>query len=67
MSLVIVSDVERDHADRVTGDQVNPFLLVIESEGENTIEILDEINPFLLVSGEDHLALGAGLELVIAF
>ena len=44
-----VSDVERDHADRVTGDQVNPFLLVIESEGENTIEILDEINPFLLV------------------
>ena len=49
MPLVIVSDVERDHADRVTGDQVNLFLLVIESEGENTIEILDEINPFLLV------------------
>ena len=67
MPLVIVSDVERDHADRVTGDQVNLFLLVIESEGENTIEILDEINPFLLVSGEDHLAIGAGLELVIAF
>ena len=67
VSDVVVTDVKGDDAYRVAGNQVNIFLLVVEGEGEDAVQILDEMDAFLAVEGQYHLAVGAGLELVFVF
>jgi len=64
LAVRIVADVERNDADGITGNQKLVLLLVVEGEGENAVEFLQELYAPVAVEGENHLAVAARLELV---
>ena len=64
MSLVIVTEIERDDSNGIAGDEEKIFLLIVEGESEDTIQVFQEFRAFLPIKREDNLAIRAGLELV---
>ena len=54
--------VEGDHADGVPSDHPTPRFGVVEYEGEDAVEVVEEVRPPLLVEGEDDLAVRVRLE-----
>ncbi len=64
IAVFVAPGVQRHDPHRVAGDQVAAALLVVEHEGENAVEVVQEIGAALLVEGEDHFAVRAGGELV---
>ncbi len=60
----IVAHVERADADRIAGDQVALRILVPEREGEDAVELVEEVDAVFAIQGVDHLAVRVGLELV---
>ena len=61
----IVADIQRDDPDRVPGDQEGVLLRVVEREGEDAAQLLQEIRSLVAVEREDDLAVAAGLEFIL--
>ena len=64
MSLVVITEIERDDPNGIAGDEEKIFLLIVEGESEDTIQLFQEFRAFLPIKCEDNLAIRAGLEFV---
>ena len=62
VSLLVVAHVERHDADRVPGDYVPVPSLVVEGEGEDPVQVVEEVEVTALVERQDDLAVRARLE-----
>ena len=65
-SVVIITNVKRYNADRVSGNEKFVLLLVIKHKGENAADVLKEVDAFLPVEGKDNLAVAFRLEIILA-
>ena len=62
----IPADVERNDADGVAGDEILVALDVVEREGEDAVEPVEQPRAVFAVEREDHLAVRTGAEVVLA-
>ena len=64
MSLVVITEIERDDPNGIAGDEEKIFLLIVEGKSEDTIQLFQKFRAFLPIKRKDNLAIRAGLELV---
>ena len=62
---VIKPDIQRNHADRIAGNQEGVFLRVIEHEGEYPAEFFQEIRSLFAIQCQDDLAVASCLEIIL--
>ena len=67
MSLVVITEIERDDPNGIAGDEEKIFLLIVEGESEDTIQLFQEFRAFLPIKCEDNLAIRASLEFIFIF
>ena len=60
----IVPDVQGDHADGIAGDQEGVLLLVVQHEGENAVQFVQEVRTLVAIQGKDDLAVAARAEII---
>ena len=64
-AVAVVADIEGNDADGVAGDEEGIALLVVEDEGEDTVEVLEEVDALLAIKRQDDLAVAARAELIV--
>ena len=66
-AVAVVTDIQRDNPDGVTGQQELVALLVIQGKCKDAVQLLQEIDTLVAVESQYHLAVAPGLELIPAF
>ena len=64
-AVAVVADIEGNDTDGVTGDEEGVALLVVEDEGEDAVEVLQEVDALLAIERQDDLAIAARAELIV--
>ncbi|MNC03055.1 hypothetical protein D3C75_504480 [compost metagenome] len=65
VAVLVAAGIEGDDPHVVTANQIGILFGVIEDEGKDAVQIVQEGGALLLVEGEQHLAVGVGLELEV--
>ena len=65
LAVGIATDIKGNHTDGVAGNEKLVGLLIVEHEGKDAAQVLEEVNTFLAIERQDDLAVGARLELIL--
>ena len=65
-AVAVVANIERYDADGVAGNQELVLLLVVEHEGEDATQVLEEVDALFAIEGKDDLTVAARLELILS-
>ena len=66
LAVGIATDIKGNHTDGVAGNEKLVGLLIVEHEGKDAAQVLEEVNTFLAIERQDDLAVGARLELILS-
>ena len=64
-AVAVVTNIKRNHANRVAGNEKLVLLFVVEHKGKDAAEVFQEVDALLTIEGQDDLAVRACLELVL--
>ena len=66
-SVLVVTDIQGNHANGIAGNQEIILFFVIKGKGENSVQFLQERNTFVAIQGQDHLTITSRLEMIASF
>ena len=47
-------------------ESLHLFLLIIKGEGEDAVQVFEEVNTFVTVKGKDDFAIASGMEIIFS-
>jgi len=65
IAVFVLTGVKRNDPDGISGNQKVVLALVVQGKGKNAAEIVEKLRPPAFVGGNDRLAVGCGLELLV--
>ena len=66
LAVAVVADVKRYHANGVAGDEELIFLFVVKHEGEDSVQVFEELDAFLTIESENDLAIAPCQKVVLS-